>query len=174
MGSWLIRLQYDKRSMNKRRIGMMMLYSGEENYRIGFHSTLVLEVWSRPHSRMNLIYPHSVPEWIWIKGSYLSQWQPQGERGPPKGSKSQWIEILHGGSQFTLWFLKIEKFQKFSDRSKNFFCCTIHKKLNKSCSLENFFLFLKKIFFSLKKTLKKNFVTGTHHGGFQFIVILTP
>ena len=57
LGSWLIRLQYDKRSMNKRRIGMMMLYSGEENYRISFHSTLVLEVWSRPHSRMNLIYP---------------------------------------------------------------------------------------------------------------------
>ena len=30
---------------------------------------------------------HSVPEWIWIKGSYLSQWLPQGERGPPKESK---------------------------------------------------------------------------------------
>ena len=41
---------------------------------------------------------HSVPEWIWIKGSYLSQWLPQGERGPPKESKSRWIEILHGGS----------------------------------------------------------------------------
>ena len=38
---------------------------------------------------------HSVLERIWIKGSYLSQWLPQGERGPPKESKSQWIEILH-------------------------------------------------------------------------------
>ena len=41
---------------------------------------------------------HSVLEQIWIKGSYLSQWLPQGERGPPKESKSQWIEILHVGS----------------------------------------------------------------------------
>ena len=42
---------------------------------------------------------HSVLERIWIKGSlYLSQWVPQGERRPPKKSKSWWIEILHGGS----------------------------------------------------------------------------
>ena len=41
---------------------------------------------------------HSVLEWIWIKGSYLSQWLPQGERGPPKESKSRWIEIFHSGS----------------------------------------------------------------------------
>ena len=41
---------------------------------------------------------HSVPERIWIKGSYPSQWLPQGERGTPKESKSRWIEILHGGS----------------------------------------------------------------------------
>ena len=44
---------------------------------------------------------HSVLERIWVKGSYLSQWLPQGERGSPKESKSRWIEILHGGSQFT-------------------------------------------------------------------------
>ena len=44
---------------------------------------------------------HSVLEPISIKGSYLSQWLPQGERGPSKESKSRWIEILHGGSQFT-------------------------------------------------------------------------
>ena len=53
-----------------------------------------------------LVSSHSVLEWIWIKGSYLSQWLPQSERGPPKESKSQWIEILHGGSRFILWFLK--------------------------------------------------------------------
>ena len=41
---------------------------------------------------------HSVPERIWIKGSYLSQWLPQGERWPPRESKSWCIEILHGGS----------------------------------------------------------------------------
>ena len=27
---------------------------------------------------------HSVLERIWVKGSYLSKWLPQGERGPPK------------------------------------------------------------------------------------------
>ena len=41
---------------------------------------------------------HSVLERICVKGSYLSQWLPQGERGPPKESKSPWIEIFHGGS----------------------------------------------------------------------------
>ena len=45
-----------------------------------------------------LISWHSVLERIWIKGSYLSQWLPQGERWPPKESKSWCIEILHGGS----------------------------------------------------------------------------
>ena len=87
---------------------------------------------------------HSVPEWIWIKGSYLSQWLPQGERGPHKESKSWWIEILHGGSQFILWFLKIKKFQNFSDRSEIFFCFSTHEKLNKSCSLKFFFCSWKK------------------------------
>ena len=117
---------------------------------------------------------HSVLERIWIKGSYLSQWLPQGERGPPKESKSRWIEILHGGSQFTLWFLKIKIFQKISDHSEIFFCFTIHKKLNKSCFLKKNFLFLKKKILSLKKTLKKKIVSGTHRGGFQCIMILTP
>ena len=48
--------------------------------------------------------------------------------------------------------MKKKIFQKFSDRSEIFFCLTIHKKLNKSCSLEKFFLFLKKKVVSLKKT----------------------
>ena len=43
-------------------------------------------------------------------------------------------------------------FQKFSDRSEIFFCFPIHKKLNKSCSLNKIFLFLKKKVVSLKKT----------------------
>ena len=54
---------------------------------------------------------HSVLERIWIKCSYVSQWLPQGERGPSKESKSRWIKILHGGSRFTLWFLKIKIFR---------------------------------------------------------------
>ena len=60
-----------------------------------------------PHSQMSqvnaacgiAIHYHSVLERIWVKGSYLSQWLPQGERGHPKESKSRWIEILHVGSQ---------------------------------------------------------------------------
>ena len=104
------------------------------------------------HIRFQLVW-HSVPERIWIKGSYLSQWLPQGERGHPKESKSRWIEILHGGSQFTLWFLKIKIFLNFSDHSEIFFCFTIHKKLNKTCSLDNFFLFLKKKVVSQKKII---------------------
>ena len=51
--------------------------------------------------KSSLEFAHSVLERIWVKGSYLSQWLPQGERGPPKESKSRWIEILHGGSQIT-------------------------------------------------------------------------
>ena len=49
----------------------------------------------------NSLCIHSVLERIWIKSSYLSQWLPQGEKGPPKISKSLWIEILHSRSQFT-------------------------------------------------------------------------
>ena len=65
--------------------------------------------------------PHSVPEWIWIKGSYLSQWLPQGERGSPKESKSRWIEILHGGSRFTLWFCENQKISKIFGSLQIFF-----------------------------------------------------
>ena len=46
----------------------------------------------------NGVQGHSVLEWIWVKGSYLSQWLTQGERGPPKESKLPWIEISHVGS----------------------------------------------------------------------------
>ena len=86
------------------------------------------------------ITTHSVLERIWVKFSYLSQWLPQGERGPPKESKSRWIEI---------------NFQKFWYHSEIFFCFTIHKKLNKSCSLNKLFLFLKKKCLSKKKLWKK-------------------
>ena len=49
--------------------------------------------WKRLNFLKNYILEHSVLERIWIKGSYLSQWLPQGESGPPKVSKSRWIEI---------------------------------------------------------------------------------
>ena len=69
----------------------------------------------------------------------------------------------------------IRKFLKiFRITPKFFFCFTIHKKLNKSCSLKKKILFLKKKILSLKKNLKKKFVSGTHRGGFQCTWILTP
>ena len=88
----------------------------------------------------------------------------------PKESKSPWIEILHGGSQFTLWFLKIKLFQKFSDHSEIFFCLTIHKKLNKSYTLDKIYLFLKKKIVSVKKTYFENF--SMFPNGFQTMLII--
>ena len=103
---------------------------------------------------------HSVLELIWIKGSYLSQWlPPQGGRGPLKESKSRWIEIFHRGSQFTLWFLKIKIFQKFSDHSKFFFALKYIKNWTKVVPWKKNFVPEKKIL-SLKKTLKKNLLVG--------------
>ena len=63
------------------------------------------------------------------------------------------------------FFLKLlSKFSKkiFLDHSEIFFCFTIHKKLNKSCSLEKNFLFLKKKVGSLKKNFFFFFLKRTH------------
>ena len=49
-------------------------------------------------------------------------------------------------------FQKIKFFKNFQITPKFFFCFTMHKKLNQSCSLKKKFLFLKKFFVSLKKT----------------------
>ena len=54
--------------------------------------------------------------------------------------------------------------QKTSDHSEIIFCFTIHKKLNKSCSLEKIFLFLKKNFVSLKKLLLKFYEVRSERG----------
>ena len=70
--------------------------------------------------------------------------------------------------------LENQKFSKIFGSLRNFFCLTIHKKLNKSCSLEFFFVSEKKEKLVQKKTLKKKIVSGTQREGFQFIVILTP
>ena len=61
------------------------------------------------------------------------------------------------------FFLKLlSKFSKkiFLDHSEIFFCFPIHKKLNKSCSLNKIFLFLKKKVVSLKKTSFSFFSKG--------------
>ena len=53
-----------------------------------------------------------------------------------------------------------------------FFCFTIHKKLNKSCSFEKKILFLKKIFVSLKKITFEIFWSEVWKVAFQFMLIL--
>ena len=68
-----------------------------------------------------------------------------------------------------LTILKKKNFQNFSDRSEIFFCFTILKKLNKSCSLEKNFLFLKKKVGSLKKTSFSFFSKG-HIFGISILV----
>ena len=73
-----------------------------------------------------------------------------------------------------LMILKIKKSQNFSDHSEIFFLLYNTLKTEQKLFLgKNFFVPEKKIV-SLKKTLKKNFVSVTQRGGFQFIVILTP
>ena len=111
---------------------------------------LCLNLTSRHNFLFNLI--HSVPEQIWIKGSYPSKWLPHGERGPLKKSKSRWIEILHGGSQFTLWFLKIKNFRI---TPKFFFALQYIKNWTKVVSWKKFFCSWKKNCWSEKKFEKK-------------------
>ena len=62
-------------------------------------SIFSIRIWETKFCTVTL---HSVLERIWIKGSYLSQWLPQGERGPPKESKSRWLEIV---KKWAYWFL---------------------------------------------------------------------
>ena len=107
------------------------------------------------HWQFELIIYHSVLERIWVEGSYLSQWLPQGERWPPKEPKSRWIEILHFGSHFTLWFLKIKKFQTFSDHSEIFFFALQYIKIYKK-----FFCSWKKKILVWKKLWKKKLLVG--------------
>ena len=77
-----------------------------------------------------------------------------------KESKSQWIEILYGGSQFTLWFLKIKKFQKFSDHSEFFFALQYLKNWTKVVSWKKKFCSWKKKFLVWKKLWKKKLLVG--------------
>ena len=83
---------------------------------------------------------HSVLERIRIKSSYLSQWLPQGERGPPKESKSRWIEIFHGGCQFILWFLKIKNSKFFGSLWFFFFALQYIKNWTKVVSWKKKFV----------------------------------
>ena len=49
-----------------------------------------------------------------------------------------------------------------------------NRKIFKNFRITSKFFVPEKKIVSLKKTVKVFFVTGTHRGGFQFIVILTP
>ena len=84
------------------KLGSYNIY--EVSKYVELENILILAVFRIPKS-INLIClnvpTHSVLDRIWIKGSYLSQWLPQGERGPPKEPKSWWIEVIQIGAQFT-------------------------------------------------------------------------
>ena len=72
-------------------------------------------------------------------------------------SKNFWKKIF---LKIYLAILQKKIFQNFSDRSEIIFCFPIHKKLNKSWSLNKIFLFLKKKVVSLKKTSFSFFSKG--------------
>ena len=94
------------------------------------------------------IMVHSVLEWIWIKGSYLSQWLPQGESGPPKESKSRWIEILKGGSHvpLTKFFSKVFfRLTIFFQEQKFFFQGTTFLQFFMYCKAKKNFAVIRKI-----------------------------
>ena len=67
-------------------------------------------------------------------------------------------------SFFEVNFLKL-KFSKIFGSLRNFFCFTIHKKLNKSCSLKKYFL-------ALKKNSFETLWSEVWKVGFQFMLIL--
>ena len=92
------------------------------------------------------------PEPIWIKVSGWWQIPPQHQITYLGGPESASIEIPPFRPFLWSKFSKIKYFKKFRIAPNFFFCFTIHKKLNKSCSLNKIFLFLKKKIVSLKKT----------------------
>ena len=72
---------------------------------------------------------HSVLEWIWIKGSYPSQWLPNGEREPPKSKnhdelKPRWVPIY-------LMIFENQNFSKYFGSLRNFFFLYNSYKLTK-------------------------------------------
>ena len=67
-----------------------------------------------------------------------------------------------------------QKFSKIFGSLRNFFLLYNTQKTEQNVFLEKKFFVPEKKILSLKKTLKKKFVSGTHRGGFQCIMILTP
>ena len=78
-----------------------------------------------------------------------------------KSKKKFWSDLLFLFLKIYLVFFEKQKiFKNFLIAPKFFFCFPIHKKLNKSCSLDKIFLFLKKKVVSLKKTSFSFFSKG--------------
>jgi hypothetical protein len=73
-----------------------------------------------------------------------------------------------------LTFFEKHFFSKIFVSIQFFFCFSIHKKLNKSCSLNKIFLFKKKKSVSLKKTTFEMLWSEVWKGGFQLMLILDP
>ena len=104
---------------------------------------------------------HSVLERIWITGSYLSQWLPQGERRPLRSQNHDELKSSMVSPTLLNDFWK----PKIFGHSDFFFALQYIKTLQK-LSLEKIFFVPEKKIISLKKTLNKNFVSGTHRGRF--------
>ena len=117
---------------------------------------------------------HRWPQSIWKK---VRTWwqiplQHQSTYTYLGGPESASIEIPPFRPFLWCKFQKIKNFKKFRIAPKFFFCFTIHKKLNRSCSLKFFFLFLKKKVVSLKKTSFEILWSEVWKGGFQLMLIL--
>ena len=71
--------------------------------------------------KFSKIMLHSVLERIWIKGSYLSQWLPQGERGPLRSQNHDELKSSTVGPNLLNDFWKSKNFKKFRITLKFFF-----------------------------------------------------
>ena len=91
---------------------------------------------------------------------------------PLRGQNHDELKSSTVGPNLLNDFGKSKIFKNFRITPKFFFALQYIK--NRKVVPWNFFFVPEKKIVSLKKTLKKIFVSGTQRGRFQFIVILTP
>ena len=92
---------------------------------------------------------HSVLERIWIKGSYLSQWLPQGERGPLRSQNHDELKSSTVGPNLPYDFWKSKIFKNFRITPKFFFALQYIKNWTKVVPWKKFFCSWKKSCYQL-------------------------
>ena len=102
---------------------------------------------------------HSVLERIWIKGSYQSQWLPQGKGDPLRSQNHDKLKSSTVGPNLPYDFWKSKFFTIFRITPKFFFALQYIKNWIRVVPWKKNFCSWKKKF-SLKKTLKKNLLVG--------------